>query len=65
LQLTNQDLFPWQPAPSTAVPSAAPEPSDPTGAIMAAVQKLGLRLEPAKALADHLVIDHIERPSEN
>jgi uncharacterized protein (TIGR03435 family) len=27
--------------------------------------ELGLRLEPAKALVDHVVIDHLEKPSEN
>jgi uncharacterized protein (TIGR03435 family) len=28
-------------------------------------ESLGLKLEPAKAPAETLVIDHIERPSEN
>jgi uncharacterized protein (TIGR03435 family) len=67
LQLTQQELFPWEPPPDAAGAGVAPPPipSDPTGAIMAAVQKLGLRLEPAKAVVPHLVIDHIERPSEN
>jgi hypothetical protein len=65
LQLTQQELFPWQGAHETAAAATAPEPSDPTSAIMAAVQKLGLRLEPATAPAQHLVIDRIERPSEN
>lgn len=65
LQLTQQELFPWQPPPETVVAGVAPDPSDPISAIMTAVQKLGLRLEPAKALVPHLVIDHIERPSEN
>jgi uncharacterized protein (TIGR03435 family) len=65
LQLTQQELFPWEGAHETAAAATAPDPSDSTSAIMAAVQKLGLRLEPAKAPAQHLVIDHIERPSEN
>lgn len=66
LQLTEQELFPWAPPPDTGGAGApAPIPSDPTSAIMAAVQKLGLRLEPVKAMVPHLVIDHIERPSEN
>jgi uncharacterized protein (TIGR03435 family) len=64
LQLTQQELFPWQAAHETAA-AAAPDPSDSRSAIMTAEQKLGLRLEPAKAPAQHLVIDHIERPSEN
>jgi uncharacterized protein (TIGR03435 family) len=64
LQLAQQELFPWERAHDTAA-GAAPNPSDSTSAIMAAVQKLGLRLEPAKAPAQHLVIDRIERPTEN
>lgn len=30
-----------------------------------AQERLGLKLEPAKATLDGVVIDHIERPSEN
>jgi uncharacterized protein (TIGR03435 family) len=40
-------------------------PVDPFGDISAALQRLGLKLEAAKAPGDFLVIDHIERPSEN
>jgi uncharacterized protein (TIGR03435 family) len=41
-------------------------PADPPGAsVFAAVLKLGLKLEPAKGSAEFLVIDRIERPSEN
>ncbi len=65
LQLTQQELFPWEGAHDTAAAGAAPIPVDSTSAIMAAVLKLGLRLEPAKVPAQHLVIDRIERPSEN
>ncbi len=65
LQLTQQELFPWEGGHQRASAATAPDPSDSTSAIMAAVQKLGLRIEPAKAPAQHLVIDHIERPSEN
>ncbi len=57
LDLTNEELFPWE--------AASPDPTDSTSAIMAAVQKLGLRLEPASASAEHLVIDRIEKPSAN
>ncbi len=38
---------------------------DPTAAFQAALQKVGLRLEPFKDTADLIVIDYIERPSEN
>ena len=34
-------------------------------AIKTAVRKLGLSLEPAKRPGDFLVIDHLERPSQN
>ena len=40
-------------------------PADPLGAIVAAVQRLGLKLAAAKEPGVYLVIDHIERPSEN
>jgi uncharacterized protein (TIGR03435 family) len=33
--------------------------------IFAAIRELGLRLEPAKAQVDIIVIDHVERPDEN
>ena len=33
--------------------------------IFSAIQQLGLRLESAKALVEVLVIDHVEKPSEN
>jgi uncharacterized protein (TIGR03435 family) len=65
LQLTQQELFPWEGARDTAAAGAAPIPADSTSAIIAAVLKLGLRLEPAKVPAQHLVIDRIERPTEN
>ena len=52
-----------------APPSAGPEggASDPGGGGMIdmVVDALGLRLEPAKASVETLVIDHIEKPSEN
>jgi len=42
---------------------AAIDPSVPS--IFAALDQLGLKLEPAKGLVDVLVIDHIERPTAN
>jgi bla regulator protein BlaR1 len=42
-----------------------PNTPDLLGAVMDAVQKLGLKLEPTKGSAEFVVIDHIERPTEN
>jgi uncharacterized protein (TIGR03435 family) len=50
-------------------PGAGGTASDPSSdsfdAIRAAVEKLGLKLERAKGPGEFLVIDHVERPSEN
>lgn len=48
-----------------ADPAAPAIPVDQFGAISAAVQRLGLRLVPAKGLGQAIVIDHVERPPEN
>jgi uncharacterized protein (TIGR03435 family) len=69
LELSGSDLAPN----STGIGSRAPgDPgatgtaADPAGsATFAAVQRLGLRLNSAKGSADYLVIDHVEKPSEN
>jgi uncharacterized protein (TIGR03435 family) len=41
------------------------DPNAPPGLFTAIQEQLGLKLEPTKAPADVLVIDHVERPSEN
>jgi uncharacterized protein (TIGR03435 family) len=53
--------------PVAADPGAPPEAraSDASGIFQAMQEQLGLRLAPAKGPVDVLVIDHIERPSEN
>jgi uncharacterized protein (TIGR03435 family) len=56
-----------EPRPATAEPgaSAAVRAPDAPGIFQAIQEQLGLRLVPAKGPVDVLVIDHIEKPSEN
>jgi uncharacterized protein (TIGR03435 family) len=65
LELSTADLFPL----ARIVPSDADAPAsatDPSGSsIFTAVQKLGLKLESGRGSGHFLVIDNIERPSEN
>ncbi|HTX37345.1 MAG TPA: M56 family metallopeptidase [Bryobacteraceae bacterium] len=42
-----------------------PNAPDPLSVVTAALAKLGLKIEPAKGIAEFLVIDHVERPSPN
>jgi uncharacterized protein (TIGR03435 family) len=67
LDLTSNDLFPARQDTTGRVgdPAEPTAAADPLSAIMRAVQKLGLRLEPSKVQGGFLVIDHVERPSEN
>jgi uncharacterized protein (TIGR03435 family) len=70
MALSPADLFPGpQSDPRLAgLPdaSAPPTMTEPLGSsVFAAVKKLGLKLDPAKASGQFLVIDHVERPSEN
>jgi uncharacterized protein (TIGR03435 family) len=53
--------------PGAVAASAADAASEPSsGSVFAAVQKLGLRLEPRKAPLETIVIDHLEKtPTEN
>jgi uncharacterized protein (TIGR03435 family) len=44
---------------------AGPDPSRFASDLQAAIPRLGLRLEPARGSAEFLVIDHVEKPSEN
>ena len=51
--------------PALGGPSAQADASDVRPSIPAALEELGLKLEPAKGDVEILVIDHVERPSEN
>ena len=53
------------PAPGQNAPPAAPEADAPPDLFAAFQQQLGLKLEAAKAPVDVLVIDKVEKPSEN
>jgi bla regulator protein BlaR1 len=58
----------WSPGPSGAPPSdAATTPSEPLGPtpLQALRDQLGLRVESTKGLVQILVVDRVERPSEN
>jgi uncharacterized protein (TIGR03435 family) len=53
-------------AHASSQPMDAPPPSgDPESIFTLLPEALGLRLEPAKGEVDMLVIDHVERPTEN
>jgi len=56
---------PPPPPPGASQPLDAPSPPLEDESIFAAVEALGLRLEPAKGQVETLVIDHVERPSGN
>jgi uncharacterized protein (TIGR03435 family) len=50
---------------ATGAPSAAEKPDAPPDIFAAIQQQLGLKLESTKAQVDVIVIDHVEKPSEN
>jgi uncharacterized protein (TIGR03435 family) len=59
LDLSPTELYPPQ------TPAETPDSSAVFNAVRSAVRSLGLRLDPAKGPAEFLVIDRVERPSEN
>jgi bla regulator protein blaR1 len=53
-------------APATQTPDGPPSPSDaPAPSLFTAIQELGLKLESARAPLDVVVVDSIQKPSEN
>jgi uncharacterized protein (TIGR03435 family) len=64
LELASQDLFPSGPRPEDSG-DPPPTPEEKAAHIGAAVRKLGLKLEPGKAPAPLLVVERVQRPSEN
>jgi uncharacterized protein (TIGR03435 family) len=57
---------PPPPLPQPGVPPPpGPDPVELTAGYRAALRKIGLKLEPTQGPAEFLVIDHVERPSEN
>jgi len=64
LELSQEDIMPAQlKALLGAPPDTSTDP--PHSSVFDAVKKLGLKLESGKGRGEFLVIDHIERPSEN
>jgi len=57
--LTFDDVLP---RPQTTPGDA---PANPVSALNSALRKLGLKLQPSKMTADFIVIDHVERPTQN
>ncbi|HTX36292.1 MAG TPA: M56 family metallopeptidase [Bryobacteraceae bacterium] len=56
----------WMQEPNPTAPGEPATPSEPEPTFLQALrEQLGLKLEPARAALRVLVIDHIERPSEN
>ena len=59
------DAFQSQPGGPAAGAPAAPNPDAPPGIFAAMQEQLGLKLESTKTLVDVLVIDKVEKPSDN
>jgi uncharacterized protein (TIGR03435 family) len=58
------DLSFQKPTPMGS-PSAGQDAGDPGATIFSVMDELGLKLQPTKGETETLVIDHVERPSEN
>ena len=51
--------------PALAALASAGDPTDGVSIFTAIQEQLGLKLEPTRGPGDFIVIDHVERPSEN
>jgi uncharacterized protein (TIGR03435 family) len=66
LALSPSDMVPRPPGLQVQTDSTAADPaSDPVSSFRFAMGKLGLQLESTKGPGDLLVIDHVEKPSQN
>jgi uncharacterized protein (TIGR03435 family) len=64
-ELTGKYDFTLRFSPDNAATQESPSTADVPSIFTALQEQLGLKLEPAKAPVESLVIDHVERPSEN
>jgi uncharacterized protein (TIGR03435 family) len=65
LDLSAADLGHAVPKPSESVAPTPQDPADIFYTVRTAIQRLGLKLEPGKGPGEFLVIDRVERPTEN
>jgi uncharacterized protein (TIGR03435 family) len=66
LDLSLADLgYPVSRQDDPSAPASSPDPEAIFSAVNSAIQKLGLKLESAKGPGEFLVIDHVEKASEN
>jgi uncharacterized protein (TIGR03435 family) len=60
----NWSVYSARPAMPSAATGDASEPDDATS-IFGALKEIGLKLQPAAGPMETIVIDHVEKPSEN
>jgi uncharacterized protein (TIGR03435 family) len=65
LDLSFADFHSGRPPAESSDPAAPPIASEPAGTVTGALRKLGLRLQPAKITIEALVIDRVDKPTDN